>query len=62
LFKRAGQWYLYWDAPGSAFSYCLATSPDLETWTNRSSEMSLPTEQMRHGTVLVVPADLIQAK
>jgi beta-xylosidase len=62
LFKRANQWHLYWDAPGSAFSYCLATSPDLMTWTNRSSEMSLPTERMRHGTVLVVPSHTVQLK
>lgn len=55
LFKRHGLWHLYWDAPGSDFSYCLATSPDLDTWTNRSHEMSLPAKQMRHGTVVVVP-------
>ena len=36
LFKRQGQWFLYWDAPESPFSYCLSTSPDLKTWTNRS--------------------------
>ena len=59
LFKRDGLWFLYWDAPGSEFSYCLATSFDLKTWTNRSAEMSLPAKQMRHGTVLVVPAKAI---
>lgn len=59
LFKRGAIWFLYWDAPGSKHSYCLATSPDLETWTNRSSEMSLPAAQMRHGTVLVVPANKV---
>lgn len=61
LFKRAGLWFLYWDAPGSEFSYCLATSPDLKNWTNRSSEMSLPAKQMRHGTVLVVPKSAVSA-
>lgn len=55
LLKHRGQWYLYWDAPDSEFSYCLATSRDLKTWTNRSQEMTLPAKQMRHGTVLVVP-------
>ncbi len=55
LLKRRGQWFLYWDAPGSKFSYCLATSRDLKTWTNRSQEMTLPAKQMRHGTVLIVP-------
>lgn len=59
LFQRDKLWFLYWDAPGSQFSYCLATSPDLKTWTNRSAEMSLPAKQMRHGTVLVVPADAV---
>ena len=61
LFKRDGQWFLYWDAPGSEFSYCLATSTDLKTWTNRSAEMSLPAKQMRHGTVLVVPTSAVSA-
>lgn len=59
LFKHNNVWHLYWDAPGSEFSYCLATSPDLEHWTNRSPEMTLPTKQMRHGTVLVVPAAVV---
>ncbi len=55
LLSHDGLWWLYWDAPGSEFSYCLATSPDLEQWTNRSGEMTLPAESMRHGTVLIVP-------
>jgi hypothetical protein len=57
LFERDSLWFLCWDAPGSEFSYCLATSPNLTTWTNRSAEMSLPAKQMRHGTVLVVPSE-----
>ena len=60
LFKRNGEWHLYWDAPGSEFSYCLATSRDLTTWKNRSAEMSLPAKQMRHGTVLIVPAQAVR--
>jgi hypothetical protein len=59
LIRRDGLWWLYWDAPGSRYSYCLATSPDLVTWTNRSREMTLPAEHMRHGTVLVVPEDAV---
>lgn len=59
LIKRQGQWWLYWDAPGGRYSYCLATSPDLETWTNRSQDMKLPTEHMRHGTVLLAPEDAV---
>ena len=61
LFKRDCMWFLYWDSPGSDFSYCLATSPDLQTWTNRSAEMSLPAAQMRHGTVLVVPSSAVSS-
>ncbi len=59
LLKCCGQWFLYWDAPGSEYSYCLATSRDLKTWTNRSQEMSLPARQMRHGTVLIAPASAV---
>ena len=60
LLKVDGEWWLYWDAPGSHYSYCLATSPDLKTWTNRSSEMTLPVEHLRHGTVVRVPQDSFQ--
>lgn len=59
LLKFRGEWRLYWDAPGSEHSYCLATSPDLESWTNRSHEMNLPAKQMRHGTVLIVPRSTV---
>ncbi|MFT5092133.1 MAG: hypothetical protein ACI93T_000952, partial [Porticoccaceae bacterium] len=30
------------------------------TWKNRSAEMSLPAKQMRHGTVLIVPAQAVR--
>ena len=59
LFRHQGQWHLYWDAPGSDYSYCLATSEDLETWKNRSPELDLPVDQMRHGTVLKVPLSAV---
>ncbi len=59
LIKRGKMWWLYWDAPGSEFSYCLATSPDLVNWTNRSQDMKLPAKSMRHGTVLVVPESAV---
>ena len=55
LFRHEGKWHLYWDAPGSEFSYCLATSKDLVHWENRSAELELPVKQMRHGTVLRAP-------
>ncbi len=55
LLKRGGLWWLYWDAPGSKFSYCLATSDDLRHWVDRSPLLQMPADQMRHGTVLAVP-------
>lgn len=59
LFRWHGVWHLYWDAPDSEFAYCLATSPDLQTWTHRSAELALPAKKMRHGTVALVPAAAI---
>jgi len=59
LIRHNGEWRLYWDAPGSKFSYCLATSPDFKTWTNQSHRMKLPVAHMRHGTVLKVPESAI---
>ena len=55
LLRRGDEWWLYFDAPGSEFSYCLATSRDLVTWINRSQDLRLPIASIRHGTVLVVP-------
>ena len=59
LLRHDGLWRLYWDAPGSKFSYCMATSSDLKTWTNQSHKMKLPVAHMRHGTVLKVPKSSI---
>lgn len=59
LIKHDGLWWLYWDAPDSEYSYCLATSPDLEQWTNRSSKLDMPAKSMRHGTVVIVNKDNI---
>ena len=59
LIRHNGEWRLYWDAPGSKFSYCLATSPDFKAWTNQSHRMKLPVAHMRHGTVLKVPESAI---
>lgn len=55
MLKVGKEYWLYWDAPGSKFSYCLATSKDLVTWKNRSAEMKLPAKHMRHGTVFRIP-------
>jgi len=60
LLKHQGEWWLYWDSPGSRFAYCLATSPDLKTWKNRSAELSMPISKMRHGTVFRAPLEKIR--
>ena len=57
LLRVDGLWWLYWDAPGH--SYCLATSPDLKRWTNRTAEVRMPVEHPRHGSVLRVPASAV---
>jgi len=59
LLKYNKIWYLYWDAPNSKYSYCLATSSNLLDWKNRSAELSLPAKKMRHGTVLIAPENVI---
>ena len=62
LLKYNKIWNLYWDAPNSKYSYCLATSSNLIDWKNRSAEMSLPAKKMRHGTVLIAPENVIAKK
>ena len=52
------EWRLYADRYVDE-SYALATSPDLETWTNRSKELTMP-DGARHGTVLVVPRSIVE--
>jgi hypothetical protein len=56
LLKVDGLWRLYWDAPGGEAAYCLATSPDLLNWTDRTPAVRMPVEHPRHGTVSLVPA------
>lgn len=48
-------WLLYADRYYGD-GYAMASSPDLETWTNRNDEVVMP-EGARHGTVLRVPRD-----
>jgi hypothetical protein len=55
----AGLWRLYWDAPGGPHPYCLATSPDLVEWTDRSAELRMPVDAPRHGTVLRAPRERV---
>lgn len=54
-----GQWRLYFDAPGGPHAYCLATSPDLIEWTDRSSEVAVPGAAPRHGTIFIAPAPAV---
>lgn len=48
-------WLLYADRYYGD-GYAMASSPDLEDWTNRNDEVVMP-EGARHGTVLRVPRD-----
>lgn len=53
LMHWRGLWWLYWDAFANGH-YCLATSPDLKSWTDRTAELTMPAHP-RHGTVFHVP-------
>jgi hypothetical protein len=53
LLMWKGKWFLYWDAFANGH-YCLATSPNLENWTDRSAEIKMPPHP-RHGTVFSAP-------
>lgn len=54
LLRWKDQWFLYTDAFSSRH-YSLATSPDLKTWTDRTSELSMPLNNPRHGTIFRAP-------
>lgn len=51
------RWLLYWDAFADG-RYCLATSPDLRTWTDRTADLRLPPKP-RHGTVFRAPRSAV---
>jgi hypothetical protein len=51
------QWYLYWDAFANGH-YCLATSTDLEHWTDHTEELQMP-PQPRHGTMFIAPREAV---
>lgn len=57
LLKWKGKWFLYWDAFANGH-YCLATSTDMEKWTDMTSELKLPPKP-RHGTVFVAPRSAV---
>ena len=50
-------WYLYWDAFANGH-YSLATSADLQHWTDRTAELQLPPHP-RHGTVFRAPRSAV---
>jgi beta-xylosidase len=41
LLRWKDQWYLYWDAFANGH-YCVASSTDLKTWTDRTAELQMP--------------------
>ncbi|HYO25354.1 MAG TPA: hypothetical protein VEQ85_10445, partial [Lacipirellulaceae bacterium] len=56
LIKIGNLWHLYYDAYGANY-LGLATSPDLMTWTNRTSQTTQPSGH--HGTVFAAPKSAI---
>jgi beta-xylosidase len=72
LIRFHHKWLLYGDAytsvlytdsfVGHHFSggqYVLASSPDLVHWTDRTTQLAMPTKHPRHGTILVVPRSTV---
>ena len=59
LLRWKGEWYLYWDAFANGH-YSLATSTNLQDWTDRTAELQLPPHP-RHGTVFRAPRDVVTA-
>lgn len=53
LVKWKGNYLAYWDAVHLGY-YCLASSTDLKTWTDRTKELRMP-PHLRHGTVFPAP-------
>ena len=58
LVRWKDQWLLYWDSY-SAGHYSLATSSDLQQWTDESKSLRIPGKHPRHGTVFVVDRQAI---
>jgi predicted GH43/DUF377 family glycosyl hydrolase len=52
------EWLLYWDSYG-ARHYSLATSTDLETWTDETAKVTMPAGHPRHGSVFVADRDAV---
>ena len=59
LIKIGDTWHLYYDAYGAGY-LGVATSTDLVTWVNRTSQSIQPVgPQAHHGTVFAAPLDVI---
>lgn len=58
LVRWNGEWLLYWDSY-TARHYSLATSTDLQTWTDESDQLKLPARHPRHGTVFAAERDAV---
>ncbi len=56
--KVGSEWWVYFDKH-MLNAYGLVVSKDLKTWEDRSAQVSFP-KDARHGTVLAVPAHLLQ--
>lgn len=46
------EWLLYWDSYSSGH-YSMASSTDLEDWTDETGQLSFPVNHPRHGSVFV---------
>jgi len=57
--KIGNEYYIYFDHYGNPKYYGAIKSTDLKTWHDISPTVSLP-QGIRHGTVLTVPASVVQ--
>jgi hypothetical protein len=46
------EWLLYWDSYTTGH-YSMASSPDLQTWTDQTASLSFPVAHPRHGSAFV---------
>jgi hypothetical protein len=57
--RKDGKWLVYFDRYRD-HRYGAISSPDLESWTDISDQISLP-KGIRHGTIFTVTDDEYQA-
>lgn len=58
LVRWQDQWLLYWDSYTKGH-YSLATSADLQEWTDESDTLKMPPGHPRHGTVFVAEREAV---